>query len=328
MKEKTVWGIHGGPEWEADDLFRKKNIIAIGWHEMGDLSKEKDREEYKEKYPKVYKDASDGAIRNAAGIFYRFVYEMKIGDLAIYPSMPTRQIYIGKILGPYRYAPNLDSLFPNQRDVHWLKHLPRTHFSQQALYEIGSALALFQVRNNSDEFITALEGKREPLVVEEEIATITADIETQTRDFILKQLYKRYKGEALEGFVIHLLEKMGYHARRTTRNKPSIDIIAHKDEFGFESPLIKCQVKSEEGAIKLEPIEKLCSRVKSNEYGLFITLSSFNDKVYRFAETQPNLRLIAGYELVNIILEHYDELDTKYKNTIPLNKVFLPSVTK
>jgi restriction system protein len=326
MEERTIWGIHGGAEWEADDLFRKKNVIAIGWHEMGDLSTEKDREEYKEKYPKVYKDASDGEIRNAAGIFYRFVYEMKIGDTVIYPSMPTRQIYIGKILGPYRYAPNIDSHFPNQREVKWLKNLPRTHFSQQALYEIGSALTLFQVRNNADEFVAALEGEAPP-VVDEEVATITEDIEAQTRDFILKQLSRHYKGEALEGFVIHLLEKMGYHARRTVKNKPSVDIIAHKDELGFESPLIKCQVKSEDSPIKLEPVEKLYSNVNPTEFGLFIALSSYSDKASRFAEGKSNLRLVDGYELVEMILAHYDELDTQFKNSIPLKKGFLAQST-
>jgi len=325
MKEKIVWGIHGGREWEADNLFRKSNVIAVGWHAMGDLSKYKDREEYKEKYTRVYADVSEGAMRNAAGIFYRFVHEMDIGDLVVYPSSPTRQVYIGKIIGSYKYLPDVDPHFPNQRDVRWLKNLPRTHFSQQALYEIGSALTLFQVRNNVDEFIAALEGKPGPLVVEEEVATITADIETQTRDFILKQLYKHYKGEALEEFVIHLLEKMGYHARRTTRNKPSIDIIAHKDEFGFEPPVIKCQVKTEDSPIKLEPVEKLYSNVDPKEFGLFIALSNYSDKARRFADGKANLRLIDGYELVDMITAYYDDLDTQFKNSIPLKKVFLPN---
>jgi restriction system protein len=50
--------------------------------------------------------------------------------------------------------------------------------------------------------------------------------------------------------------------------------------------------------------------------------------VLDFANAKNNLRLINGYDLVDIILEYYDELDTKYKNTIPLNKVFLPSAVK
>jgi restriction system protein len=333
MTEKTIWGIHAGSEGEADSLFLKNKVIAIGWHRVGELSHYKDREEYKSVLQKKYTDMSLGALRNTAGIFYRFVYEMQIGDWVIYPSKLSKHIYIGEIKSEYKYQPDILKEYPNQRDIIWKTAFPRTRFSQQALYEIGSALSLFQVRNYADEFLAALEGKHkaeESVVGEEteEVATISEDVETQTKDFVLKQLHKNYKGEALEVFVVHLLEKMGYHARQTLKNNPSVDIIAHKDEFGFEPPLIKCQVKSEEGTIKLEPVEKLYSRVNQNEYGLFITLSSYNEKVRSFAEAKHNLRLIDGYELVDIILEHYDELDTKYKNKIPLNKVFLPSFAK
>lgn len=333
MGEKTIWGIHAGSEAEADSLFINKKVVAIGWSKVGDLSKYRDRDEYKKKLQEEYKTMSVGAQRNTAGIFYRFVFEMQIGDLVIYPSKRNKQIYIGEILSEYKYQPESHEEWVNHRDILWKGNYPRTHFSQQALYEIGSSLSLFQVRNYADEFLAALEGKPELKETEvedetKELATITEDVETQTKDFVLKQLYKNYKGAALEIFIVHLLEKMGYHARQAPKNNPSVDIIAHKDVFGFEDPLIKCQVKTEEGPIKLEPVEKLCSRVSPNEYGLFIALSGYNDKVYRYAESQHNLRLIDGYELVDIILEYYDDLDTKYKNIIPLNKVFLPSFTK
>jgi len=274
-----------------------------------------------------------GAINNTAGMFYRFVYEMKIDDLVIYPSKISRQVHIGEIKSEYKYQPEIDNDFPNQRDVVWKKSYPRTHFSQPALYEIGSALSLFQVRNYADEFITALVGSSEPVSSEggdetEEIASISEDMESQTKDYILKQLHRHYPGDALEELVVHLLERMGYHARQTAKNTPSVDVIAHKDEFGFEPPLIRCQVKSSEETVKLEPVEKLYSRVNQNEYGLFITLADYNNKVAAFAESKQNLRLIDGYELVDIILEHYEDLDTKYKNTLPLNKVFLPSISR
>ncbi len=330
MGEKTMWGIHAGSGGEADNLFIKNKVIAIGWEHIGDLSRFKSRDEYKSKLEQ-YKDLSVGAQRNIAGIFYRFVYEMQIGDLVVYPSKRNKRVCIGEVKSGYKYRPDVDSEFPNQRDVAWNADFPRTRFSQQALYEIGSALSLFQVRNYADEFLAALEGtpgSEEPATGEEtvEVASITEDMESQTQDFVLKQLHRHYQGEALEELIVHLLEKMGYHARQTMRNAPSVDIIAHRDEFGFEPPLIRCQVKSSDETVNLEPVEKLYSRVNQNEYGLFITLSGYNSRVTAFAEAKHNLRLIDGYELVDIILEHYDELDTKYKNTIPLNKVFLPSV--
>ena len=48
MKEPAVWGIHAGRTGDADSLFLKDNVVAVGWHEMGDLSKIPcDREAYK-----------------------------------------------------------------------------------------------------------------------------------------------------------------------------------------------------------------------------------------------------------------------------------------
>lgn len=44
-EEKKIWGIHT----KDDNLFLKENVIAIGWHEMGDLSKiEANRDAFKE----------------------------------------------------------------------------------------------------------------------------------------------------------------------------------------------------------------------------------------------------------------------------------------
>jgi restriction system protein len=105
MTEKTIWGIHAGSEGEADSLFIKDNIIAIGWRAIGDLSKCKDRDEFKRQLERTYKDMSVGAIRNTAGIFWRFVHDIKIGDLVIYPSKRSRRIYIGEIKSEYKPLP-------------------------------------------------------------------------------------------------------------------------------------------------------------------------------------------------------------------------------
>jgi Recombinase len=52
-----------------------------------------------------------------------------------------------------------DKKFPNRRKVTWAQHLPRTSFSQNALFEIGSAVTLFQIKNFDEEFVLALRSK-------------------------------------------------------------------------------------------------------------------------------------------------------------------------
>jgi len=70
MDEKKMWGIHTSD----DALFLGKNVIAIRFTDMGDLSLlEPTREAYKEKYKAVNPDHSIYQIANGAGQPYRFV---------------------------------------------------------------------------------------------------------------------------------------------------------------------------------------------------------------------------------------------------------------
>jgi restriction system protein len=109
---------------------------------MGDLSLlPVDREAFKERIVHLYPDKKPGAVPVDAGQLYRFVHEIQIGDLIIYPSKRDRKIHIGKVKGKYRYVPKAEEDYPHQRKVSWLKVVPRTHFSQGALYEIGSAMS-------------------------------------------------------------------------------------------------------------------------------------------------------------------------------------------
>src|SRR5438876_3825116 len=115
---------------------------------MGDLSKLRaDREAFKAKVAETYPRKKPGAIPNNAGQLFRFVHEIKPGDIVVYPSKRDRQVHLGRVEGPYTYDPAKDTGYPNSRSVKWARAVPRTRFSQGALYEIGSAMRLFQVKN-------------------------------------------------------------------------------------------------------------------------------------------------------------------------------------
>jgi len=43
-----------------------------------------------------------------------------------------------------------------------------------------------------------------------------------------------------------------------------------------------------------------------------------------FARAKANLRLIDGDELVDLILAHYEQFDSRYKALLPLKRVFVP----
>src|SRR5262249_32427628 len=65
-----------------------------------------------------------------------------------------------------------------------------------------------------------------------------------------KRLAQELKGHPLAEFVAHLLNTMGYRTRVSPEGPDGgIDIVAHKDELGFEPPIIKVQVKSTAGSV-------------------------------------------------------------------------------
>jgi restriction system protein len=328
-KEITVWGIHAGKFSEADSLFLKKNVIALGWAEAGDLSELKmDRDAFKALISKTFPQDKPGSIPVSAGQLFRFIHEIKQGDIIVYPSKTDRQIHIGQIEGSYHYAPELDRHYPNTRPVKWLKSLPRTSFTQGALYEIGSALSLFQVKTYADEFIAAIERTSAPVTKPEEdetVAYVVNDIEQNTRDFIVKRLSQQLKGHPFAHFVAHLLERMGYRTRVSPEGiDGGIDIIAHTDELGFEPPIIKVQVKSNDGSIGDPVVSALYGKIGVGEFGLFVTLGTFTKQAKNFGVSKSNLRLIDGDELVDLVLQHYEEFDSRYKGLLPLRRVFIP----
>jgi restriction system protein len=324
----TLWGIHAGRTGDAFTLFLKKNVVALGWPEVGDLKQIQDREEFKVRIAKAYPDKKPGAIRLDAGQLFRFVHEVKPGDIVVYPSKQNRQVNIGRVEGGYQYFPNVNTSYPNMRAVKWVTSVPRTAFSQGALYEIGSAMSFFQVKNYADEFIAALEGK--PVAVakpeeDETIAYVVEDIEQTARDFILKRLAQQLKGHPLAHFVAHLLQAMGYRTRVAPEGPDGgVDIIAHKDELGFEPPIVKVQVKSVEGSIGEPTVSGLYGKVDKGEFGLFVTLGTFTNQAVTFARNKSNLRLIDGESLVDLILQHYEQFDSRYKGLLPLKHVYIP----
>ena len=319
-EEKRVWGIHT----MDDNLFLHNSVIAIGWEEMGNLSFiPNDREAFKSKYIAVYPDAKKGSVSTCAGMLLRFVYEMQTGDYVVFPSKIDRKINIGVIESPYYYE-------DNAHHYKWLKHLPRNIFPQGALYEVGSALTLFTVKNYPEEFLGALDNNisTEHVAASEDETdvfpwTMNGIIES-TKDFILSELSKNLKGYDLEEFIASLLVAMGYRTIISAHGGDrGIDIVAYKDEL---PPRILVQVKSQDGDIKETTIQSLKGAMREGDYGLFVTLSDYTKNARNYLDNTPIIRGISGSELVELVLKYYDNLDEKYRKIIPLQRVYIPAL--
>jgi restriction system protein len=124
--------------------------------------------------------------------------------------------------------------------------------------------------------------------------------------------------------VANLLEAMGYRATVSQQGGDrGIDIKAYKDEL---PPRIAVQVKSGDGDVTETVVQSLKGAMKDGDYGLFVTLSNFTKNAQAFLEENPRIRGINGSELVDLILKYYEDMDEKYQDMIPLEKVYIPVV--
>ncbi len=327
--DAVIWTVRGGRTGDADSFFLKKSKVALGWERLTDLSSLKqDRDAFKTAVAQAWPDKTAASVANNAGQLFRFVHEMRTGDLILYPSKIDRLVHIGTILGPYTYDAKTEPAYPHTRAVKWLKEVPRTNFTQGALYEINAAMSFFMVKNYTDEVFAALEGKITSTVKtaeDETIRLVAEDTEETTRDFILKTLSQELKGHPFADFVAHILEKMNYRTRISPPGPDGgVDIIAHRDELGFEPPIIKVQVKSTDSSIGDPVVSSLYGKVSAGEFGLLVTLGTFTSQARHFERSKSNLRLIDGAELVALLLQHYESLDSRYKGLIPLKRVYVP----
>lgn len=324
---ETLWGIHipvGVGTRPIDEGF-----VSIGWDRMGDISAlPANREAFKRKLAAEYPDERPGAVPVKAGVLYRFAHEMKPGDGVIYPSKADRMVNLGVIDGPLEYHPDspIEEMI-SRRPVRWVRSVPRSQFSQGALHEIGSALTLFQVANNAEEFLAAFAGHLpETAPLDEEAAeAVSEQVAENSDDYVLKRLKSAIDAYEFEQFTASLLQAMGYHARVTQKSGDAgVDVIAHRDELGFEPPIIKVQCKQTFGTIGRPDIQRLDGAIQHGEFGLFVTLGTFSADARTYESMKPNLRLIDGTELAALVYRHYGAFTPAMQRIVPLRRIYVP----
>src|SRR4051812_36001279 len=104
-----IWGIRDGRDGEASAIF-ERGYVAVGWL-VGDLAElSASREAFKQRLAKDYPQFDPRTISANAGVLYRFVHGMNVGDVVVY--RPKRKVVakLGRIVGPYEYSTEFERL--------------------------------------------------------------------------------------------------------------------------------------------------------------------------------------------------------------------------
>ena len=324
-----LWVIHMGNSDIAALKAKEEGFVAIGWAAMNDLSRLVTRDDFRAALEATHPEYTPNQVTTRYGQLYRFVREIKIGDPVVFPVKPTREIAVGEFTGPYRHSDDpalAKEGLPNVRDVKWIKIVPRTAFTQTALYSFGSALTVSTSDDYLDEVRAVLQGEEMPTVgdvEEEEEENLYETAVQQTEDYLLKQW--QGTGADFEHVVGAVLSAIGYTVKVTQASgDKGVDVIAHPDPLGLERPYVKVQVKSGVGSVGGPMVQQLKGTLQTGEKGMLVSLGKFTNDALELARNSPDLVLIDGTEFVRLFLDHYDKLDAKWQSRYPLKRVYMP----
>jgi len=316
--------------------FKKKNVIAIGWGEIGNLTSVKDQAKIKELVRKAYPDDKPGKIAISAGQISRFRFEFNIGDLVITYNPEERKYLVGEIISEYEYNLKLIEDYPNIRKVKWLEEIDRDRLSTSTKNTLGAISTIFDVGEDAkeeildakEEILNLLHGKETPEESPEEAQDIIKiSMKERAHEFI-KDKVNALSWEDMEKLVAGVLRAMGYKTRITPPGPDrGRDIEASPDGLGLADPRIVVQVKHRSGQMGSKEITSFTGGLRAGHKGIFVSTGGFSKNASARLEAERAnipMTLIDLDALVNLIIQYYDSFDTETRDLIPLTKIYWP----
>lgn len=116
-----VWRIRAGRRGGiVAEEFWTGGFVALSWQELGHSIEGMDRQDIRAELESMFGRSAAGI---AAGQLHRFLEEVGRGHLVLTPTVETRELLVGRVVGDYRYeATRLSdgSVWGHRRDVEWL----------------------------------------------------------------------------------------------------------------------------------------------------------------------------------------------------------------
>ena len=331
--ENKLWMVRSGESGYLLEKFMEQSIVAIGWNEIGDISKKLNLEDLKDKIQASYPNYKISQVNNFAGQIFRFKNEFQKGDHVITYNPETRQYTLGKITSDYKFSAEKE--FNHYREVVWERTIPRDNLSTKTKNTLGSVLTIFKITGNAWEEILgktrtatsseSLEDNSEDEEVEETLDLLKENFEAKSHEFI-KDKVQALDWEEMEELIAGILRGMGYKTILTPKGPDrGVDIVASPDGLGLENPRIKVEVKHRQNSMGASEIRNFIGGLRPNDKGLYVSTGGFSkDAKYEAERSNNPLTLIDLDLLVHLIVQHYDQFDPGTRSLIPLKRIYWP----
>ena len=322
--------VRAGNNNELVDEFESRSLVAVGWEELGDVSDVRSYEEMKGRFNSIdeYSEHNSRRIAQNAGQVNRFAHEIQEGHLVLSYDKTEREYLIGEVSSGYEWKPDDHPPgYPHIRRVEWKDTISRDEFSTPTKNTLGSTLTVFSLDDCVEEILGVLSGET-PRENEDDEDTVpfVDEVENQA-DELISDILANMDPFVFEELVAAVLRAMGYHAKKTRDSQDrGIDVIAHPDSLGFEEPYIKAQVKRQQSKVGSPDMRAFTGVLGNGERGLFVSTGGYTSEAQDAARNaEQRVTLVDRDEFIDLLIQHYDNLESEYQATVPLKRVYIPS---
>ena len=294
------------------------SYTGIGWGELGDLSKIKDRDELRTLYEITFPNDSTATVGNKVGQIARFLLEIRAGDYVITPAQDSEWLHYGRIgdEAPYYHADAADGCpYPHRRPVDWdRKRLRRSERSVPFQHNLRAMLTVYAV-SRREEFLAAI---GEPVPSPKGGAP-----EYDPQRAVLERILELSPTE-FEELVGHLLAALGFDESEVV-GKPGdggVDVRGTLNASNFAKVEVYVQAKRYKigTKVKASDVRKLRQMIPNGGQGTVITTADFRAEASDVALEQGFARigLINGSQLVDLLVEHWDDIPEDFQERLGL----------
>lgn len=166
------------------DRWLSDGYVSIGWRRAGDIAPGASRKEIRARLEETQPDIQLGTT---TGNLYRFITEMKVGDLVVAPA--GARIYVGVVTSDVYWAPSDDEEpLSRRRSVEWInpqQPIARESLSPGAYSALRTLLTVSNLSQFADEFASRVDLAKAGVLVQGRPKLVLPDVSQEIADGLL-----------------------------------------------------------------------------------------------------------------------------------------------
>lgn len=336
-----IWFVRAGRDSVYAEDFIQKQMVAIGWEELGEIDPHVSKEQLTALYQQFLPRHTDGTRQVCVNQIFRFFRNIQVGDQVMTHDRGKQMYYLGDITSEAKWEPLLIPELPRVRTVEWKFQIPRGVLSSDAKNTLGAIQTLFLVKGvvaaevNSAASALQQNSNGMALVIPAQLSLNThqVGVESTIRAELLEKSEQAIEDrivqlnwEQMQELVAGLLRAMNYRTTIAARGADrGVDIFASPDGLGLEEPRIFVEVKHRPTAsMGSQDIRSFLGGRSTGDKCLYVSTGGFTKEArYEADRSNVAITLLGLVDLRKLFVDYYEKLDEDIKSLIPLKRIYV-----